>query len=377
VIARSSVEVYKDKAVDIRQVGRDLDVRFVLEGSIQRHEDNFRITAQLIEAESGSHLWSDRWDRPIADVFTVQTELAEEVAAKLAGDKGAVITAEREAVKRKRPTDLTAYDLFLLGSAAIYRETPEDNEQAIALLKRSLAIEPSLARAWKALSLAHLQKIWWGDNAEDRRLGMEAAERAVRLDLQDADARAMLGMQLSMAAEPEQSVLEFERAVELNPNSADILAYYAGFSAVNVSPEYALKLAERAIRLNPHGPLWAPGLYRSVFYHVGRYDEALRWHETRPWGRNDQMDDLFSGVLLAELGRVDEAHEAVADALVRFPDMSIEQMLGHGDYLDWQLPLWDKSMRKAGFPVCANENVLREFPDLIRWPECVGAQAAN
>ena len=156
VIARNSVEAYKDKAVDVRQIGRDLNVRFVLEGSIQRQDDRVRITAQLIEAASGTHIWSDRWDRPVADVFAVQTELAEHLAAKLAGNTGIVISADREAAKRKRPSDLTAYDLYLLGSAAIYRETPEDNEQAIALLKRSLEIDPGLARAWSGSILGAL-----------------------------------------------------------------------------------------------------------------------------------------------------------------------------------------------------------------------------
>jgi tetratricopeptide (TPR) repeat protein len=309
-------------------------------------------------------------------VFNVQTELAEQVAAKLAGNKGVVMSADREAAKRKRPSDLTAYDLFLLGSAAIYRETPEDNKEAIALLNQSVEIDPGLARAWTALSLAHLQKIFWGDSAEDRRLGLEAAERAVRLDPQDADAHAMLGMQLNWKGEFDQSVLEFERAVAMNPNSADILAYYAGFAAFVKGPEYALEVAEQAIRLNPHGPLWAPGIYRTIFHQVGRYEEAWRWHETRPRGRNDWHDDLYNGILLAELGRMDEAKKAVADALKRHPDISIEHIMGHGDWLDWQIELVEKSMRKAGFPVCANEKVLKEFPNLIRWPECVKPQAA-
>ncbi|MGH6924601.1 MAG: adenylate/guanylate cyclase domain-containing protein [Propylenella sp.] len=146
VMARNSVEAYKDKAVDIRQVGKDLNVRYVMEGSIQRQGDSFRITAQLIDAESGGHIWSHRWDRPVADVFAVQTELAEHLAAKLAGDTGIVLSADREAAKRKRPSDLSAYDLFMLGSAAIYRETPEDNKQAIALLKRSLELPAATRR---------------------------------------------------------------------------------------------------------------------------------------------------------------------------------------------------------------------------------------
>lgn len=123
VIARNSVQVYKDKAVDIRQVGKDLSVRFVLEGSIQRHGDRFRITAQLVEAASGTHIWSDRWDRPVADVFAVQTEFAEHLAAKLADDKGVVISADREAAKRKRPSELTAYCSAARRSTARRRST--------------------------------------------------------------------------------------------------------------------------------------------------------------------------------------------------------------------------------------------------------------
>ena len=291
VIARNSVEVYKGKAVDVRQVGRDLNVRFVLEGSIQRQDDRVRITAQLIEAASGTHIWSDRWDRPVADVFAVQTELAEHLAAKLAGNTGIVISADREAAKRKRPSDLTAYDLYLLGSAALYRETPEDNEQAIALLKRSLEIDPGLARAWTALSLAYLQRRLGDDTAEARQLGLEAAERAVKLDPQDADAHAALAWRLGVTGDFAQSEIEFERALELNPNSADILTFYAALAgAFSGDPEKAVEVAERAIRLNPNAPLWAAGIYRFVYYEVGRYEEAWHWHEQRPRGRNDQHD---------------------------------------------------------------------------------------
>jgi TolB-like protein/class 3 adenylate cyclase len=377
VMARNSVDVYKDKAVDIRQVGRDLNVRFVLEGSIQREGDRFRITAQLIEADSGTHLWSDRWDRPVADLFAVQSELAEHVAAKLAGDTGIVLSADREAAKRKRPSDLSAYDLFLLGSAAIYRETPEDNKQALALLKQSLEIDPDLARAWRALSLAHLQKIWWTDTAEERRLGLEAAKRAIKHDPQDADAHAMLGIWLSVAGiDLEQAEIEFKRALALNPNSADILAYYAGFVENALDPEHAVELAERAIRLSPDGPLWAAGLYRSVFYHVRRFEEAWYWHETRPRDRKDRKDYHYDAILLAELGRADEARVAVAEMLKSFPDHSIEAFVGEPGLPEWEVELITGSMRKAGFPVCASERVLKEFPDLLRLPECLEAQAA-
>jgi tetratricopeptide (TPR) repeat protein len=265
----------------------------------------------------------------------------------------------------------------LLGSAAIYRETPADNKEAIALLKQSLEIDPDFARAWTALSLAHLQTVWRGDSAEGWQRALEAAERAVKLDPQDANAHAMLGIQVSLTGDLKQSETEFEHAVELNPNSADILSYYAGFTAVAIRPQYAVELAERAIRLNPNGSLWTAGLYRNVFYHVGRYEDAWYWHVQRPRGRNDRVDYLYSAMLPAELGRLDEARAAVAENLAKFPDTSIEGWMGTPDWIDWERELFTKSMRKAGFPVCATENELKAFPNLIRLPECVKAQPAN
>jgi tetratricopeptide (TPR) repeat protein len=222
-----------------------------------------------------------------------------------------------------------------------------------------------LARAAAVLSFAYFQQSTFsGEHAEAQQLGLEAAEQAVKLDPQDADAHAALAWQLAYNGDFAQSEIEFERALELNPNSADILTFYAGWALSLGQPpqatERAVELAERAIRLNPNGALWTAGIYREVYYTVGRYEEAWRWHETRPRGRNDNWDYLLGGILLAELGRLDEARATVAESLEKFP-----------------------SMRKAGFPLCASEATLKASPDLIRLPECVkpeenpGASAAN
>jgi tetratricopeptide (TPR) repeat protein len=175
----------------------------------------------------------------------------------------------------------------------------------------------------------------------------------------------------------QQAKIEFERALELNPNSADILAYYAGFLLNSQDPERAVELVDRAVRLSPDGPLWAAGLYRSVFYHVRRFEDAWYWHGTRPRDRNDRKDLHYEAILLAELGRTEEARAAVAEMLKIFPDHSIEAFVGEPGLPEWEVELIAGSMRKAGFPVCANENVLKEFPNLIRMPECVAAEAAN
>ena len=185
----------------------------------------------------------------------------------------------------------------------------------------------------------------------------------MKLDPQDADAHSMLGIWLSWGGvEWGQADIEFKRALELNPNSADILAYYAGFLLNVQDPKLAVELVDRAIRLSPDGPLWADGLYRSVFFHVRRIEDAWYWHETRPRDRKDRMDYHYDAVLLAELGRADEARAAVAEMLKVFPDHSIEGYLGQPGFPEWEVELIASSMRKAGFPACANEKVLKAFP---------------
>jgi TolB-like protein/class 3 adenylate cyclase len=378
VISRNSVEVYKDKAVDIRQVGRDLSVRYVLEGSIQRQGDRFRVTAQLIEAASGTHVWSDRWERPAADLFAVQTELSEHVSAKLAGGTGIVLAAGEEAALRKRPTDLNAYDLYLLGSAAFRRETKESIDEAVRLLEQSVEIDPGFARGWTRLSLAYMaQSDWFDDNfqVEGEQLRLEAAQRAVRLDPQDADAHWALAMMLMLNGEFAQSEVEFETALNLNPNSADILTAYAHAVSGFGKPEKGVELAERAIRLNPNLPVSANHAYRSAYFYAGRYEDALRFHLRRPM--QGVGDYVYGAMIFAELGRLEEARATVAKTLARYPDVTIEFRTGHPGYSDWQRQRLIPSMRKAGFPVCASQSVLELNPDLVRMPECLEAQAVN
>src|SRR4051794_7363746 len=178
VIARNSVETYKGKPVDVRQVGKALDVGYVLEGSIQRQADRLRVTAQLIDAASDAHVWSERWDRPAQDVFAVQSEVAEAVAAKLGGYTGTIGAADRDAAKRKRPQDLSAYDLYLLGVEAKHRWTEEGVEEAVRLHKRSLAIDPGFARAWTGLAWAyHVLRGFTEDTPELRQAALDAARR--------------------------------------------------------------------------------------------------------------------------------------------------------------------------------------------------------
>ena len=153
VIAHNSTEVYKGKAVDVRQVGRDLNVRYVLEGSVQREGDQIRVTAQLIDAASNAHLWSERWDRPSKDFFAVQSDIADQLGNRLGGG-GVILNADTAAARRSRPENFTAYELFLAGRREHVLFTQEGTKNAIELLERAVAADPSLSRAWSELSFA-------------------------------------------------------------------------------------------------------------------------------------------------------------------------------------------------------------------------------
>jgi TolB-like protein/class 3 adenylate cyclase len=234
VIARNSTEVYKGKPVDVRQVGRDLNVRYVLEGSIQRQGDRVRVTAQLIDADSGAHVWSERWDRPAGDLFAVQTEIAEQAANRIGG-WGVVVEAERRAARRKRPEDLSAYELYLRGIDAMQRETKEGNQGAIRLLTEAAERDPTLARAWTALAAAHDYPVSFGAGlhaaeAEAEAEAEEAAERAVAIDPMDAEAHRALAEVLGTLGDFARAEAASETALRLNPGHAAIPANYASWA---------------------------------------------------------------------------------------------------------------------------------------------------
>ena len=218
VIARNSTMVYKGKAVDMRQVGRDLNVRYVLEGSIQRQGDRVRVTAQLIEAASGAHVWSERWDRPVATSSPSRPSSPSRSPQSSAAIPGIVIAADREAAKRKRPSDLTAYDLYLLGVEAKHRETKESVEEAIRLLKRSLEIDPNLRAPGRLSSWSYCAQGRWADDwKESHRLSLDAAKRAVELDPLDAEAHAALGDCAGVGGRSRSGGSRIRQGAELEP----------------------------------------------------------------------------------------------------------------------------------------------------------------
>jgi TolB-like protein/class 3 adenylate cyclase/Flp pilus assembly protein TadD len=371
VIARASTEVYKGKPVDVRQVGRDLNVRYVLEGSIQRQGAQLRATAQLIDADTAAQVWSERWDRPAVDLFAVQTEIAEQVAARLGGWE-VVVAAERQAVRRKRPEDLSAYELYLRGSEGMSRGGKDNIEEAVRLFTQAVEKDPHLARAWTGLSAAYDLSTGFGADlhtAEEQ--ARKAAEQAVALDPADADAHRALGEALFTVGDFPRAKAEFETALRLNPGDAAILATYGARAGTFGQPELGAQAVDRALRLNPNSRISAANRFRSAYFAAERYDDALRIVEGQPVDSRTMGGWVQRDASYAALGRLEEARAAVADALARHPNLTIQGLLSRPDFSDAERQQFEELMRKAGFPICAKPEELAKSAKPYRLPECV------
>ena len=370
VIARNSTLTYKDRSVDPRQIGRELGVMYILEGSIQASSDRARITAQLIEAATGRHVWSNRYDRPLEDIFAIQDEVTEKVAGRLTGWEGAIAEAERAVARRKPPANLQAYDYYLLGIEAKHKETKEDNIRAQELFRKALELDPRFARAYTGLALTYGYEIWLSyteSRARSLRDWLAAVQKAVTLDPYDGEAHMVLGYAYRMLNDYERATHELDRGLELQPNSPDLLMLYVENLPMLGNPQKGVELAERAIRLNPNYPAWyLYGLHR-VYYFAGKFEKAL--------AAARQAQEL-SGPLLAaiygQLGRNAEAAEGAANVLKLDPDWSAERDISDTGAFARQaeLDLYLDGIRKAGLPVCASATALQQRPEMKRLPIC-------
>ena len=371
VIARNSTAVYAGKAVDVRQVGKDLNVQYVLEGSVQRQSDQIRVTAQLIDAESGAHVWSERWDRPAADVFAVQTEIVQQAVNRLGGS-GVIMEAENRAAQRKRPENLSAYEKYLLGRDRILTPTKERLDEAIDLFKQALEEDPTLARAWVDLAWAYDQSTSYGaDYATAHPLSVAAARKAVELDPMDAGAHTVLGSMLAADGDFARGKAEFETALRLNPGSADILVQYAGWASTFGDPERGAALADQALRMNPNYPPGMSGWFYSAYFMAGRYEDALQIIDKQPVETRTPFGWILRAASYAALKETEKARAAAQEALKHHPDLTAEGIANEPGFNDTDRKKLAETMRDAGFPACAPAEKLASLAKPFRLPECL------
>src|SRR5262245_2136115 len=310
VIARNSVFTYKGKPVKIREVGRDLGVRYVLEGGVQRAGNRVRITAQLVDAATGYHVWAERYDREVRDIFTLQDEVTQQIVRALAVK---LTEAEKGRIGRPQTGVLEAYDLVLRGNEERHRTTREGNAEARRLFVKAIDLDPEYASAYAGLSWTYLQswQLVWTSDRESLARAQELAERAIALDNNMAEASHLLGQIYLWQKEHERAITQAERAVALAPNDAsgyETLAEILGWSG---RAEDSIRFIRHAMRLNPRYPFYYEWTLGHGYYLTGRRQEALdAFAKVVQENPNFVAAYAYRAVLLIELGRVNEAREA-------------------------------------------------------------------
>ena len=313
VIARNSTFTYKGRAVKVQDVGTELGVRYVVEGSVRKAGERIRVTAQLVEAATGHHLWAERYDRTLEDVFEVQDELSREIATALQ----VTLSAGENGRLTRKPTDnLEVYDLLLRGREEMMRSTREATENARQLFQRALDLDPQCADAYARLAqVAHLTAVQgWGVAEELSRQAMELVEKALGLDDSVAFAHGVLGMVFQWRHDFERALEEARRWIELDPNEADAHLNLGQMLTWAGNAEDALPPIEKSMRLNPHySYLTLFGLGHAHW--VLRHDDQALTAFNRGISRNSDFapNHIFRAAILAERGEVEEARAAIEE----------------------------------------------------------------
>jgi len=352
VIASNSVFTYKGKAVKVQQVARELGVQYVLEGSVQREGDTLRITAQLVDATTGHHVWAESYDRDATDFFAVQDEVTQKIVGALGAYEGALEKAVRERARRKPTDSLEAYDYYLLGNEYVERYTKEDLAESREMFEKAIELDPEFARAHASLAIAHYYE-WkweWSDSpTESQKKAFDHAKKSVALDPTDAYNHWTLGVVNMSAKRFEQGTADYEMAMALNPNDADVLASWGRRLAYLGRAEEGVALMKKAMRLNPYHPPLYLYLFGTANYAARRYEEAIAVLERMPIHNPESR--LYRAASYAQLGRDAEAQAMVAEILEEYPDFSSTRWAEIEPYKDQadRDHLLD-GLRKAGLP---------------------------
>src|SRR6266481_4366474 len=271
VIARNSTFTYKGQAVDVKRVARELGVRYVLEGSVRKGGNRVRITAQLIDAATGSHIWAERYDRDLNDIFAVQDEITASVAGVI---EPALAEAEQQRVLRKPPERLDAWEAYQRGLWHFNKYGPEENQTAQVFFRQAIALDPNFAPGHYGNALALQWEIWHFSTrpfSEVQGTAREEAQVAVSLDDKDAMAHAVLAHMMMWGGEWEAAIAEARTAVALNPNSAFVIGMLGCVLGFGGYREEALERLQQAMRASPHDPLiWLWSIWRALLQFFSR-----------------------------------------------------------------------------------------------------------
>ncbi|MCI0429738.1 MAG: adenylate/guanylate cyclase domain-containing protein [Rhodospirillales bacterium] len=366
VIARHSSFRFRDSAADVKRVGRELGVRYVVEGSVRRIGDSVRITAQLIDAVDDVHLWAERYDRSASEIFAIQHEVVQAIVGTFAGR---LEHAARERAKRRPTNSLAAYECFLRAHDDMWRlyyDTEaylrEGLTEARGMCNRAIEFDPRYARAHACLAFVHVLEWLYRGSSDELDRALACARTAVSIDSADDWCHATLGLVYLKSAEHDRAEYHMQKAVELNPNDADTFCNMGLYLAYVGSPLQAIEWLQRAMRLNPFCPDYYPETLGMAYYLARRFDDAVaalrRMRKITTWGR------AYLAACYAQLDRLEEARAETAELIrearaawdQRPPDPLTALIAGlnadlrtHKNVADYQL--WLDGMRKAGLPI--------------------------
>ncbi len=343
VIARNSSFVYKGRAVDIKQVGRDLGVRYVLEGSARRANRRIRITGQLIDANTGAHLWAEKYDGDFDDVFELQDRITASVVGAI---EPTLRKAEIERARRKPLEHMGAYDLYLQALPLVYAALPDENLQALNLLKRATELDPDYAPALAHFGWCLVQRAtrWWTPfSDDDNGLAVSMARRVLSIESEDAHAIVLGGFVLTMLRRDYSSGLAaVRRAARINPGSGFVQAMAGCALVFGDEPKEGLEFLNRAIELCPNDPNFFGYLTVTAFGHLvtDRAAQAVEFAE-KSLALSPDWDSTYWILIAAyaQLGRPDEAKNAAEELLTKYPEAT-------ASHYELVLPIRNDALRK-------------------------------
>jgi adenylate cyclase len=353
VIARNSSFTYKGRAVDVKQIGRELGVRYVLEGSLRKSGNRIRVTAQLVEADTGNHVWAERYDRDLSDIFAVQDEITEAATIAVAP---AIAEAERQRALRKTPQNLDAWAAYQRGLWHYSKFAPDDNALAQKFLQQAINLDPNFSGSYVGLAWAQIQANNLGTRGLPETANSVAAlaRQAVALNGADAEARSLLCLQLWRRGDYEGALAEAERALATSPNLASAHHMLGATLIHSGRPKEGLVAVDKSIRLDPRGQQSADRLSQMVMgsYLCHDYEaaiaaakRAIREHPEYP------STYRWLAAALGQFGWIEEAKEALEKAIAVAPaafEMYVRQRVPWHRPEDYAHML--EGLRKAGMP---------------------------
>jgi len=353
VIARNSTFVYKGKAVNVQQVSRELGVKHVLEGSVRRSGDQLRITAQLIDATTGNHLWAERYDRELKDIFAIQDEITKKIITALQVE---LTQGEQARVYERGTRNIEAYLKALQAAEVGRRLNPEDNLKSRRIAEEAIALDPNYASAYRELGATYLREVWLRtakSPKESLQRAAELARKALILDESLPPAHTVLGQVYLLSRQFDKAITEGERVIDLDPNGAESHWYLGTALLFAGRPKEAISSLERAIRLNPFTPSHYLHMVALSHWYLEQHEEAIKWGEKAvERSPHDQLSQAVLTMCYSSGGRGEEAKAQAAKLLKINPKYCVRGREGDRFKDPGANERFKNALRKAGVPDC-------------------------